>query len=157
MKVFKTILLCMLALCIANPVFAIQKKQTAKVLKAEGPVQIKLVAEKNWIDAKPGTELGENDIVRTRKNSTVIIGLNGNGKIAEIELKENSQLMFLELVKDNERKTQNTPLDLAAGEAVIKTHDLAGIDSKFEIKTPTSAVAVQEGSASFSIKVERLD
>jgi len=157
MKTFKIMLACALILCITIPSFAIQEKRTAKVVSLEGPVQVKLVTEKDWISAETGMTLGENDIVRTRKNSTAIIRLNGAGETAEIELKENSQLMFLELVKDSERKTQNTLLDLAAGEVMIKTDGIPGIDSKFEVKTPTSVVAVQEGTASFSVKVERLD
>ena len=65
--------------------------------------------------------------------------------------------LYIPEVKNDEQKSQSTLLDLAAGEVMIKTTDLPGIDSKFEVKTPTSVVAVQEGAASFSVKVERLD
>jgi len=157
MKYFKVFCVFVLISFFCFSAFAIQKKRTAKVLQIEGPVQVKLVTEKDWIPAKAGMALGENDIVRTRKNSYAIIKLSGAGETAEIELKENSQLMFLELVKDDERKTQDTLLDLAAGEVKVTTKDIADINSRFEVKTPTSVVAVQEGAASFSIRVERLD
>ena len=108
MKTLKIFILCLLVLSLAIPSFAIQKKRTAKIMKISGPVQIKLVTEKDWHAGEAGMELGENDIVRTRKNSTAVIKLNGKSETAEIELKENSQLMFLELIKDDERKTQST-------------------------------------------------
>ena len=112
--------------------------------------------EKSWASATAMMVLNEGDTVRTGKGSWALLNINGNAQSATAELKENSQMPLLELAKDDDKMTRSTMLDLSAGEVMVKTKNIGGEKSKFEVKTPTSVIAVQGGSASFSVTVENI-
>ena len=125
------------------------------IVSLEGKVDVKPAGEENWYEAEEGSILKERDIVRTRPNSSATINLDEDGKTATIEIKENSQLLFSEMSKNEESGTQNTLLDLAVGEMMITAKKLDSPESKFEVKTPTSMFGVKE--AKFGVKVEAMN
>lgn len=115
--------------------FAEEVKRTAKVSYVEGMAEVRSLGEKEWNPVKVGIILNEKDIVRTSTGSWLLINLNGDEKTATVEVSEGSQLMIAELVKDEEKGTQKTLLDLAIGEILIKAQKIDSAESKFEVKT----------------------
>lgn len=140
---------------LASTIYAATEKLNAVIKNVSGNVEIKRSLETQWMNAKTGLTLTEGDIIRTKNNSFAIISIKNNGSYASVELKKNSQLMFLEFSKDTKSATQNIILDLAVGEATIHTEETDIKTCKFEVKTPTSIVEAQKGSATFDVRVER--
>jgi len=98
--------------------------------------------------AHPSINLNTGDVM-------ALVNVDGKGQVATIEVKENSQLLFSELIIDEAMKKEKTLLDLAVGEILIKAQKVHGAESKFEVKTPTSIVGVR--GTTFAVKVEALD
>ena len=155
MKAIKVLLIVFVVVSMASLVFAAEVKRTAKVLTITGSADVKKVDARKWVKAETGMLLNEGDILRTGSDSWAMINLNGNGQTAVVEVEANSQLMLAELTKDEDAKTQQTLLDLAIGEILIKAQKLHSTESKFEVKTPTSVVGVR--GTTFSVKVEALE
>jgi len=157
MKAKNVFLIIMLLAFLTQVAYPAEVKRTAKIDSITGHAEVKLLKEKRWSPAKIGMALNEGDVIRTKQSSVVFISINGKGESAEIELSESSFLMFFELVEDDEAKTESTFLDLSMGEIVISKKKTRDVTAKFEVKTPTSIVSVQEGAARFSIKVEQVE
>lgn len=132
--------------CFAEPV-----KRTAKIIEVSGTVEAK-IAKAPWAAAAEGMVLNESDLIRTRTNSFCILNLNGKGETATVEVKENTQMRLAELVVDKTEDLQTTLLDVALGEILIKAEKVHTAKSKFEVKTPTSIVAVRGTKFSVSVK-----
>jgi hypothetical protein len=99
--------------------------------------------------------LSQGDIIRTKAGSLAVVELDGKGRTATVELKENGQLSLAKLLGDKEKGTRTTLLDLAVGEILIKAQKLHSEKSRFEVKTPTSIVAVR--GTTFSVAVEAVE
>lgn len=164
MKAMKVLLV--LAVAISLAVAAIEvtaavsgapARRSAKLVDVEGDVEIKTVGSKNWVAARTGAELYEGDMLRTVGKSSAMVDIDKGDKAATVEVKENSEMRIVELVEYTDEGHHGTLIDLSAGEVAVKAKNIDGEKSKFEVKTPTSVVAVQGGSASFSVKVERVD
>lgn len=134
--------------------FAENTSRTATIIKLKGVAEIK-TSKGPWIPAKIGIVLNQGDIVRTKANSFAVLNLDGDAQTATVEVKENSQLRLAEIIEDKTAGTQNTLLDLAVGEILIKAKKLHSERSKFEVKTPTSIVGVR--GTTFSVAVEAIE
>ncbi len=155
MKVVKlTALVLVVLVCLVSFVFAQQVKRTAVISDLSGKVEVRDASGK-WRPASKGMVLKEGNAVRTMKGSSVMLTLDGDIQSGVVQLKQNSQLTLAELYKDKKKNTQNTLLDLALGEVLVKTKKLQEAGSRFEVKTPTSIVGVR--GTEFSVAVEALD
>jgi len=148
--------LCVLALILGvfTLSFAEETRRVADITETKGTVEVKILKE-NWKPAKIGMILNQGDFIRTKKDSWAILNLDGAGETATVEVKQNSQLRLAELKQNKEQGTQNTLLDLALGEILIKAQKLHLEKSKFEVKTPTSIVGVR--GTTFSVAVETIE
>jgi hypothetical protein len=96
--------------------------------------------------------LNQDDMIRTGSGSLAILNLDGMAETAVVEVKESSQMRLAELLEDRTEKYQTTLLDLALGEILIRAKKLHSEKSRFEVKTPTSIVAVRGTTFSVSVK-----
>jgi hypothetical protein len=133
-----------------------EAERTGKIVSFKGKVEVQREGEKLWTPAKVGIVLNEGDKLRTRENSRAVLDLTGvTGEEATVEVEELSQLMIVELIKDEEGKAHKTLLDLAIGKILIKAKEMQSEESEFEIKTPTSVTGIR-GTA-FAVEVEALE
>ncbi|MBM3250531.1 MAG: FecR domain-containing protein [Candidatus Omnitrophica bacterium] len=131
-----------------------QENAYAKLSEVRGSVEIKKYPGKAMA-ATAGLVLHARDIIRTRGDSGAILEVFADGTelVATIELRENSELRIIELMKKSGANTYDNLLDLALGEAMIKVHKPLAGKSRFEVKTPTSFIEAK-GKTSFSVSVE---
>ena len=155
MKTLKMLCIMVLVAGLASFAFAEEVKRNAEIIAVRGEVQVKLLEEGKWIPTERKMILGEGDIIKTKSDSWAMLKVDKTGDTATVELEENSQLLLAELVKDEEKGTQRTLLDLAIGEILIRAKKLHTPESKFEVKTPTSVVGVR--GTKFSVRVEALE
>ena len=155
MKILKTIFIITLILGMTSFVLEAAEQREAKIAAIDGKASVKLMGQTTWIPADVGMKLKEGDVIKTNRNSWALLELNGSGQTASVEVEENSKLMIAELTKDSTKGTQQTLLDLAIGEIMIKAKKLHSAESRFEVKTPTSIVGVR--GTTFSVKVEAME
>lgn len=156
MKILRAVLVITAIVCLCSLGLTEEIKYTAEIVSFKGKVDVQVKGELIWIPAKIGMVLNEGDIVRTKEGSRAIMSLKGiAGEEATVEVEENSLLMLAELIKDEEKKTQKTLLDLAVGKILIKAKEMRSEESDFEVKTPTSVVGIR-GTA-FGVEVEALE
>lgn len=151
MRTAKVLIIMVCALFVATMAIAADTPRIAKILEAEGSVEVKS-ASGSWMPAAIGMEMKQGDMIRTRANSFALLNVDGMAQTATVEVKQNSELALAELTANIEAKTQSTLLDLALGEVLIKAKKLHSEKSKFEVKTPTSIVGVR--GTTFSVAVE---
>jgi len=155
MKMLKTVGILFLMACLICPVSAEEVQRTAKITSITGTANVRLGGEKQWVLAEEGMMLNQGDVIKTGSDSWVLLNVNGSGETATIEVEASSQLMMAQLLKDIEKGTQSTLLDLAIGEIMITVEKVHTEDSRFEVKTPTSTVGVR--GTKFSVKVEAME
>ena len=134
--------------------FAADSKRVAVISKLQGSAEVKTVSGV-WSPAKEGMVLNQNDTIRTKKGSSAILNLDGNAQTATVEVKQNTELMLAEMVSNETMKKQKTLLDLSLGNILIKAKKLHSEKSSFEVKTPTSVVAVR--GTTFAVSVEAVE
>lgn len=154
MKMTRYLCILVLILGVSSLSFAEETSRTAAVKELKGTVEVK-TPKASWVAAQVGMILNQQDIIRTKKDSWAVINLDGTGETATVEIKQNSQMKLAELKQNKEQGTQNTLLDLALGEILIKAQKLHSEKSKFEVKTPTSIVGVR--GTTFSVAVEAIE
>jgi len=130
------------------------KQRVAVVGQIKGTVEAK-TANNVWKPATEGMVLNQNDTIRTQKNSSAILNLDGKAQTAIVEVKENTELSLAEMIESKDKNTQKTLLDLSLGNILIKAKKLQGEKSGFEVKTPTSVVAVR--GTTFAVSVEAVE
>ncbi|MFH0764494.1 MAG: FecR domain-containing protein [Candidatus Omnitrophota bacterium] len=155
MKSLKVVCVLILSLLAASAAFSAEARRTAKITSITGEANVKPDGQEAWTSAAKGMILNEGDMLKTGKDSTARVNLDGDGETATVDISPNSNLMLAELLQDKEKGTQTTLLDLALGEILIKAEKLHTTESKFEVKTPTSVVGVR--GTKFSVKVEALE
>ena len=156
MKILRGVLVITLIVSLYSLGFTEEVKYKAEIASFKGKVHVQTNGELTWIPAKVGMILNEGDVVRTKEGSRAILDLKGiTGEEATVEVEENSLLMLAELIKDEEKKTQKTLLDLAVGKILIKAKEMRSKESDFEVKTPTSIVGIR--GTSFGVEVEALE
>ena len=126
-------------------------QRVAVVDQVQGTVEAK-TANNIWKPATEGMFLNQNDTIRTKNNSSAILSLDGNAQTAIVEVKENTELSLAEMVEVKDKDIQKTLLDLSLGNILIKAKKLHTEKSSFEVKTPTSVVAVR--GTTFAVSVE---
>lgn len=131
-----------------------QTKRSATISGIEGIVEVK-IEKKSWLKAEIGMILNQGDMVRTRRDSSCLLDLDGGAQTAIVEMKENSQLKLAQVLEDKDKGTQKTLLDLSLGEILIKAKKLHSEKASFEVKTPTSIVGVR--GTTFSVAVEAME
>lgn len=154
MKILTFLVIGFLTIGFASCCFAESVEREANVMYAEGNVSVKLQGN-DWIPAEEGMVLNEKDAIRTGQDSWALLEIEQMGGVAEVEIKESSELFMAELAKDDKEGTQSTLLDLAIGEVLITASKLHTPESKFEVKTPTSIVGVR--GTKFSVKVDAIE
>lgn len=103
-----------------------------------------------WVPAADGMVVLPGDEIKTEKDSTVEVVLDG-GKVGHVELKEGSLFKILQAETNLVTGDKKTLLDLAVGKILIKAEALTG-SSKFEVRTP-SAIAGVRGTL-FEVEVK---
>jgi hypothetical protein len=152
MKILKVLLIAGIALAVCSMAIAAETKRTATISDMNGKVEVRMKQAKNWVEAKIGMAISEGDMIRTMAGSWVVLNVDGKAETATVEVKENSQLKMAQLLENKQASTQSTLLDLAMGEVLIKAKKLHSEKSKFEVKTPTSIVAVRGTTFSVAVK-----
>jgi len=154
-KKLMTILLLAAALgvCPAVDAKADIVKRRATVLRMKGVVDIYQKLDSKWTVPEKGMVLHEKDIIRTREESYLDINIKGigNDPMAFVRIKDNTELTLETLALDQVTGDQETLLDLAIGTVLIKADKLEG-ESRFEVYTPTSMVAVRGTIFEVSVK-----
>lgn len=154
MKNIKLIAFCFIFLAFGSNCLAAETTRIASIKDINGKVEVSLSKGK-WIPAEKGMQLNPGDLIRTKTNSFAIIKINGAGETALVELKEKSQLNLSKMLINKEENYQQTLLDLSLGKILIKAQKLHADKSRFEVKTPTSIVAVR--GTTFSVAVEAIE
>lgn len=124
-----TFLIC-LTLLLTGSVFA-----NGKIILAIGNVKVGNI--KGWKKTTAGTVLKKGDLVKTGKNSTVIIELSQGAKI---KLRSNSQIQFTEMA--NTKKRSKVLLDLQRGSTFASVIKRDASDS-FQIRSMTVTAGVR--------------
>ena len=152
MKVIRLLFATGLVLAISSLGMAQEEvKRTATIIQLEGTVEV-MAPKKAWKPANVGMVLNQADVIRTQAKSSTTLSLDGAGETATVIVKGNSQLMLADLVTNKSDNSQKTLLDLALGEILIKAKKIHSEKTSFEVKTPTSIVAVR--GTTFSVTVE---
>jgi len=152
MKILKVLLIVGLVLTLSSLAIAGETKRSVSISDLKGAVDVRTTQDKKWVEAKVGMILNEGDMIRTMANSWVVLNVDGRAETATVEIKENSQLKMAQLLENKANSSQSTLLDLALGEVLIKAKKLHSEKSKFEVKTPTSIVAVRGTTFSVAVK-----
>jgi len=152
MRIIKLLCILILVLGIFSFALAEETKRIATIYELNGKVEVKTNQGK-WIPAEVGMILNQGDSIRTQKNSSAILNLDGDAQTAQVEIRENTNLSLAELKEEKDKQT--TLLDLSLGQILIKAKKLQSEESKFEVKTPTSIVGVR--GTTFSVTVEAVE
>ena len=153
MKIFKTILIAVLLVMVAAVSYAEVAKREAVIAPLEGAARVKLAAEKRGGAAEEGMTLTEGDTIETSEGAWVLLKLKGSAGDSDVELEGGSLMLFREFTEDKDKGVQDTLLDLALGEIMIRTEKLSP-ESKFQVKTPASVAGVR--GTKFKVKVEAI-
>jgi len=138
-------------LILTSCAFAQTDQRVAVVMEVEGKVEVKTAGNK-WQPATVGTILKQNDTIRTSKNSSAVLNLDGKAQTAIVEVNQRTELSLAEMAAVKDKNIQKTLLDLSLGNILIKAKKLHSEKSSFEVKTPTSVVAVR--GTTFAVSVE---
>ncbi|MBF0252602.1 MAG: FecR domain-containing protein [Candidatus Omnitrophica bacterium] len=153
MKITKiiTVILAVSFLCAnSHAEFA---KRSAEIVDMEGTGQV-IAPNMPAVPAEVGMVLTEGYVVKTGAESWIMFNLVSDQEPADVEMKENTEMFFSELLLDAQEGVQKTLLDLAIGEILITSKKLQSEKSKFEVKTPTSIIGVRGTSFSVSVEAE---
>lgn len=151
MKIMGILFAVGLVLVVASLGMAQDVERTAIVTSFEGNVEA-MTPKEAWKPISVGMVLNKSDVIRTQAKSSAILNVNGTGETATVTVKENSQLMLADMATNKDDGSQQTLLDLALGEILIKAKKIHTDKTSFEVKTPTSIVAVR--GTTFSVTVE---
>ena len=143
--------LLLLGLAISLPAYAEKPQGYAVIASIQGNAEVKSKGAV-WSVAKGGMSVGQGDIIRTKGDSWVVLDIyEGEKRLASVEVRQFSELRLALLNPD-----KSILLDLAIGEAMVKTERSKGSKAKIEVKTPTSFIEVV-GKSTFSVTVDKLE
>ena len=143
--------LLLLGLAISFPVYAEKPQGYAVIASIQGNAEVKSKGVA-WSVAKGGMSVGQGDIIRTRGDSWVVLDIyEGEKRLASVEIRQFSELKLILL-----KPEKSILLDLALGEAMVKTERSKSSKAKIEVKTPTSFIEVV-GKSTFSVTVDKLE
>jgi hypothetical protein len=128
--------------------------QTAKITASKGKVTVKRL-DKDWVPAKVGMILNEGDIIKTEWRSRATLKLIGKKKSSAIYIRPGSELLIAKLSRNEKTGNEESLLDLAIGNILIKAQKLEKEGDKFEVKTPTSVTGVR--GTKFSVEVVSIE
>lgn len=128
-------------------------QRTATIKSLKGSVDV-MSQSHPWEPASVGMVLNQSSVVRTKANSEATLNLDG-GETATVIVKESSQLLLADMAQNKAEGSQRTMLDLALGQILIKARKIHSDKTSFEVKTPTSIVAVR--GTTFSVAVETVE
>jgi hypothetical protein len=154
MKIVSLLVAAVLVFAISSSAMAQDVKRTATITNVQGAVDV-MTREKTWKPAAVGMVLNQSDVIRTKIKSSATLDIDGTGETATVIVKESSQLMLADLTMNKSDTSQKTLLDLALGEILIKAKKIHSDKTTFEVKTPTSIVAVR--GTTFSVSVETVE
>ncbi len=135
----------------------VPSKRAAVITAIKGSVEIRHDAgNAEWAAASVGAGIAQGCAVRTGKDSSATISVNGGAERITAELDSGSRFTMVDLSVKSTAGKNNTLMSLEAGKVTVKTENMSP-GSVFEIKTPTSVVSSQGPSSSFNVQVERID
>jgi hypothetical protein len=154
MSISKTLFILILITAFTATAFGQAVKREATIMSLTGEARIKTAVDRRWVPAEEGMTLTEGDTIEVGKDAWILLKLKGVAGDAEVELEGGSLMLFREFTEDEDGRAQNTLLDLALGEIMIRTEKLSP-ESKFQVKTPASVAGVR--GTKFKVKVEAVE
>jgi hypothetical protein len=130
------------------------RQRMARVVKADGDVQVMLKSQGMWRAAQEGMELTEGDIIKTGPRGAALLNIEGDSKGSLVRMREDTELNLDILKEDIATNKKVTVLDVSIGKILIQAEKLKE-GSRFEVKTPTSVVGVR--GTKFAVEVDTLE
>ena len=156
MKGFIRAVIVVLVLFMLPVAHAEEEPREAIILDMEGAVYL-LPKGGERMEAEVGMKIDQRTLLVTKAGSWAYVRIDGL-KQARVEVKENSQLLFYEMLMDKEKKNQSTLLDLAIGKILVRVEELESDKPNFEVKTPTTVIGTMgKGESTFSVEVEAVE
>ncbi|NQT32082.1 MAG: hypothetical protein HQ594_00230, partial [Candidatus Omnitrophica bacterium] len=121
------------------------------ITKIEGKAMVRRASTGEWVEAEEGMLLEEGDVIYTTEGSSVSVNIKGEKLVSDIIIDPDSQLMFLKIAGGKGKGSGQTMLDFAKGKITVNTSKMQGSGKRFEIKTPTSIVNVQQSALEIEV------
>ena len=118
-----------------------QVQREAKVIEVNGKAEILRSGQTAWSSARKGSILKIGDSLKTSKNASAVIEIDGVAEPSMINVASNTEVKMSDLGLDEQTGTESTLIDLAIGDVLVDTKPKAG--SQFQVKTPTSIVGAR--------------
>ncbi|MDX9870815.1 MAG: FecR domain-containing protein [Clostridia bacterium] len=143
MKRIRTVLILTLILSLllpAMPLVAADTLKAAKIVSVTGDVKVLRAGGERLFPAFQGMGLTKGDTVVTGGDGKAAIDLDPD---KELIIAPNSKVMISELIESLETNTDQTLLNLKAGQVYINVKKPLTTGSKYEIKTSTAVMGVR--------------
>ncbi|MBI4970580.1 MAG: FecR domain-containing protein [Candidatus Omnitrophica bacterium] len=125
----------------SNSFLHAQVQRLASVVESKGKVEFLRAKQTDWNAARKGTVLKTGDSVRTAKDASAVLAVEGVGEPSMIKVAGGTTLKLSDLALDEKTGAQNTLLDMAIGDVLVSTKPKSG--SQFQVKTPTSIIGAR--------------
>ncbi len=145
-----------LLISLITPVYAVKNSNTriAKISEVKGDVKVFKKGILSSFNAFKGMSLGEGDIIKTGKASWITMKFDDD---KDLKLSQNSRIDITTLSGSPQSKDDQTRLQLWNGKIWVDIQKTLNVDSKFEIKTPTSIAGVRGTKFFVGYEDEKLD
>ena len=130
-------------LLIASPlsnIFA-QVQREVPIISLKGKVEVLRAGKTDWQPAHKAQVLKKDDTIRTGVDGTAVLAIEGVGAASMINVASSTELKLSDLTLDENSGAENTLLEMAIGDVLVKTEPKQG--SNFQVKTPTSIVGAR--------------
>lgn len=118
-----------------------QVQRDAKVVEVNGKADILRSGQTAWTSARKGSVLKVGDSIKTAKNASAVIEIDGVEEPSMINVAPETEVKMSDLGMDEQTGIESTLIDLAIGDVLVDTKPKAG--SQFQVKTPTSIVGAR--------------
>lgn len=140
MKKLSVTILC-LFLCAFSVSAQAQTERFARINSVIGTVEVKF-GQAQWTDAQSGMKLFAKDEIRTAKDGYAEVYLDEGGETGKLDINPNTRMRINVLGVNDQTGDKITLIDVAIGQVMVYVDDLEG-ESRFEVRTPTSTMAVR--------------
>jgi hypothetical protein len=120
--------------------------RSARIVFLEGTVQVKRSGSMEWLEARPGMELFEEDKVRTGRNSFAQVQFELGGLL---RMGPESLIVASDLRALPESQTNRTSFTLVEGMVEAELKPAPGTTSDFRIRTPGAEAVVLRREVAF--------
>lgn len=122
----------------AFPARAAEDKPLAYFYSVEGDVKVKAAGDAKWEAAEAQVLLYVDDLVKTERDGKAVIRFN-SGHIVKLDPLAD---LHIALAVEN-ANSEKINLDLNMGRTFIKVKKVSGVDTNFNVKTPTAVAGVR--------------